>query len=540
MSTTSAAIDSANGSAPAAAPAEIRSKHITAAQLAALADRVQTTGERERLEVDQPFTGGPLGSVPKCKPEDVEQAFARAREVQKQWRRTSFAERKRILLRYHDLVLSREEEVLDLLQLEGGKARRSASEELLDSAIVARYYANTAEKALHSHKRAGALPVLTQTWEYRHPVGVVGLIAPWNYPLALSISDSIPAVAAGNGVVMKPDSQTPFCALWGVALLEEAGLPAGLIQVVTGSGSELGPTMIENANYMMFTGSTKTGRSIARDSGERLIGSSMELGGKNAMIVREDAPLRRTLVGAERALYSNAGQLCISIERLFVHENVADEFVAKLTERVKNMKLTTGLDYSADMGTLISQDQLDTVNQHVEDAKAKGAKVLAGGKARPDIGPYFFEPTLLGQVEDGMTLFRDETFGPVVAVSRYSSDEDVIQRANDSDFGLNFSIWTKDTKRGREIATQLEAGTVNVNEGYVAAWASVDAPMGGMKASGLGRRHGVEGIQKYTEVQTVAVQRLWPIAPPPGVSQRLFGKAMLAGIKLLRHLPFVK
>jgi succinate-semialdehyde dehydrogenase / glutarate-semialdehyde dehydrogenase len=540
VSTTSAAIDSANGSASAAAPAEIPSKRITAAQLAALADRVQTTGERERMEVDQPFTGGPLGSVPKCTPEDVDHAFARAREVQKKWRQTSFAERKQILLRYHDMVLDREEEILDLLQLEGGKARRSAFEELLDSAIVSRYYANTAEKALRTHKRAGVFPVLTQTWEYRHPVGVVGLIAPWNYPLALSISDAIPAIAAGNGVVMKPDSQTPFCALWGVALLEEAGVPAGLMQVVTGSGSELGPKMIENANYMMFTGSTATGRSIAKDSAERLIGSSMELGGKNAMIVCEDAPMERTLVGAERALFSNAGQLCISIERLFVHERIADEFVAELTERVRDIKLGTALDYTSQMGTLISEDQLETVTEHVDDAKEKGAKVLVGGKARPDVGPYFYEPTLLGQVEDGMTLFRDETFGPVVAVSRFSPEDDVIERANDSDYGLNFSVWTKDTKRGRKIATQLEAGTVNVNEGYVATWASVDAPMGGMKASGMGRRHGAEGIQKYTEVQTVSVQRLWPISPPRGVSQRLWGKFMVAGIRLLRHLPFVR
>jgi succinate-semialdehyde dehydrogenase/glutarate-semialdehyde dehydrogenase len=492
------------------------------------------------MEVDQPFTGGPLGSVPKCTPDDVERAFARAREVQKKWRETSFAERKAILLRYHDMVLQREDEILDLLQLEGGKARRSAFEELLDSAIVSRYYANTAEKHLRTHKRAGALPVLTQTWEYRHPVGVIGLIAPWNYPLALSISDAVPALAAGNGVVMKPDSQTPYCALWGVALLEEAGLPAGLVQVVTGSGSELGPKMIENADYMMFTGSTGVGRGIASDSGERLIGSSMELGGKNAMIVCEDAPMRRTLEGAERALFSNAGQLCISIERLFVHEKIHDDFVAKFTERVRNMKLTTGLDYSASMGTLISQDQLDTVTEHVEDATSKGAKVLAGGKARPDLGPYFYEPTLLTRVEEGMTLFRDETFGPVVAISRFSSEDEVIERANDSDYGLNFSVWTKDTKRGRDIATRLQAGTVNVNEGYVAAWASVDAPMGGMKASGLGRRHGAVGIQKYTEQQTVSVQRGWLIAPPPGVSQRMFGKGMVLGLKTLRRMPFIK
>jgi succinate-semialdehyde dehydrogenase/glutarate-semialdehyde dehydrogenase len=291
---------------------------------------------------------------------------------------------------------------------------------------------------------------------------------------------------------------------------------------------------------MMFTGSTKTGRGIAKDSAERLIGSSMELGGKNAMIICEDAPMRRTLEGAERALFSNAGQLCISIERLYVHEKVADEFVAKFVERVGNMKLTTGLDYSASMGTLISQDQLDTVTEHVDDAKEKGAKVLTGGKARPDLGPYFYEPTLLERVEDGMTLFRDETFGPVVAISRFSSEDEVIQRANDSDFGLNFSVWTADTKRGRKIATQLQAGTVNVNEGYVAAWASVDAPMGGMKASGMGRRHGAEGIQKYTEVQTVAVQRGWLIAPPPGVSQRVFGKGMVLGLKALRRMPFIK
>ena len=368
----------------------------------------------------------------------------------------------------------------------------------------------------------------------------MGIIAPWNYPLTLSISDAIPALAAGNGVVLKPDGQTPFIALRGVELLEDAGLPRGLMQVVTGSGAELGSHIIEGSDFMMFTGSTATGRKVAAQAGEQLIGASMELGGKNAMIVMADANLARAAEGAERALFSNAGQLCISIERLFVHESVADDFTRRLVERVRAMKLGTELDYSAAMGSLASQAQLDTVEAHVDDAVSKGAEVLAGGRARPDIGPYFYEPTLLTRVSDGMTLFRDETFGPVVAISRFSSEEEVVARANDSDYGLNFSLWTRDLSRGREIGSRLRAGTVNVNEGYIAAWASVDAPMGGMKASGLGRRHGASGITKYTEQQTVAIQRGMPIAPPPGMPHPLWAKAMTASLRLLRRTPGIR
>ncbi len=204
------------------------------------------------------------------------------------------------------------------------------------------------------------------------------------------------------------------------------------------------------------------------------------------------------------------------------------------------MRLGVGLSYEDDMGSLISKDQLQTVREHVDDAVAKGATVLAGGRARPDIGPYFHEPTLLGDVRNGMTLFADETFGPVVAVTRFSSEEEAVELANAGRFGLNFSVWTRDTRRGRKLATRLEAGTVNVNEGYIAAWGSTDAPMGGMKDSGVGRRHGAAGIRKYTEAQTVAAQRVLPIAPHGIVGQRLWTRAITAGLWLLRRLPGVR
>jgi succinate-semialdehyde dehydrogenase/glutarate-semialdehyde dehydrogenase len=290
----------------------------------------------------------------------------------------------------------------------------------------------------------------------------------------------------------------------------------------------------------MFTGSTATGRSVASQAAERLIPSSMELGGKNAMLVLSDASLSRAVEGAERAMFSNAGQLCISIERLYVHESIADEFVRRLVERVRRMRLGAGLSYDYDMGSLISEEQLEAVTSHVDDAVDRGARVLVGGRARPDLGPYFYEPTLLADVSSEMSLFADETFGPVVAVSTFTDEEDAIRRANEGCFGLNFSVWTRDVERGRRIATRLKAGTVNVNEGYVAAWGSVDAPMGGMKDSGLGRRHGAAGILKYTESQTVSVQRLMGIAPPPLVGSRLWARVMTLGLKILSRVPGVR
>jgi succinate-semialdehyde dehydrogenase/glutarate-semialdehyde dehydrogenase len=516
-------------------------KPVTSPKLAALARRIpQAGGEREPMEILNPATGKILATTPRCTVDDLELAVERARVAQERWRRTDFATRRAILLRFHDLVLERQDELLDVIQLESGKARRHAFEEILDAAIVARYYANTAARHLRTRRRRGALPLLTATWEYHHPVGVVGVISPWNYPLTLSISDSVPALAAGNAVVIKADSKTPFSALQGAALLEEAGLPGELLQVVTGSGAELGPELIDRVDYVMFTGSTATGREVASRAARRLIPSSMELGGKNAMVVLEDANLQRTVEGAERALFSNAGQLCISIERLLVHESLAPQFTQRLVDRVGKMRLGAGLSYDYDMGSLISEQQLQTVSEHVADAVGKGAQVLTGGRARPDLGPYFYEPTILTGVTEDMRLFSDETFGPVVALSTFSSEEEAIRRANNSCYGLNFSVWTRDVRRGRDVASRLQAGTVNVNEGYVATWGSVDAPMGGMKDSGLGRRHGATGILKYTEAQAISVQRLMPIAPPPLLGTKRWASVMTASLRLLRRLPFVR
>jgi succinate-semialdehyde dehydrogenase/glutarate-semialdehyde dehydrogenase len=492
------------------------------------------------IPVESPFTGEIFASTPRCTAATMAMAVRRAARAKEVWQERSFDERGKVFLRYHDLILDRQEEILDLIQLETGKARRHAFEEVLDVAMVCRYYALNAERHLGVKRRKGALPGLTSTKEFHHPFGVVGFIAPWNYPLSLSVTDAVAALMAGNGVVLKPDQQTPFTALWAVKLLQEAGLPLDLFQVVTGKGSELGTPMIDNVDFITFTGSTATGRIIARQAGERLIGCSLELGGKNSMIIMADADFDEAVEGALRGSFSNTGQLCISTERLYVHRDLYDRFVTRFAARAEEMTLGPGLNYDEDLGSLASRQQLEAVTAHVQDALAKGAKLLAGGRARPEIGPYFFEPTVLEKVTHQMDLCAEETFGPVVAVYPFDDVDEVIERANDTEYGLNASLWTGDTGKAEELAIRIETGTVNINEAYAAAWGSMDAPMGGFKASGLGRRHGAEGITKYTESQTVAVQRLVPIAAPEGVEEESYSRLMSNALWLLKRIPGIR
>jgi len=454
-----------------------------------------------------PFTGAPIAAVPLSTPADVARAARLARAAQRPWAGTPVRERAAVLLRLHDLVLAHQSDVLDLIQVESGKSRASAFEEVADLALVTRHYGRRAAGYLAQRRVPGLLPVLTRATVQPHPVGVVGVISPWNFPLTLALGDALPALVAGNAVVLKPDTQTVLTALWGVEQLEAAGLPAGLLQVVVGDGAAIGGAVVDVVDHVCFTGSTATGRVVAARAGARLIGASLELGGKNPMYVADDVDVEVAAEGAVRACFASSGQLCLSIERLYVHEAVADAFVAAFVRRAAGLVLGSGLDYAADVGSLTSAAQLARVVAHVEDALARGATVLTGGAARPDLGPFFYEPTVLDGVPSDAALFREETFGPVVSLYRVASDDEAVAAMNDTEFGLNASVWTRSGARGRAIAARVEAGTVNVNEGYVSSWGSVAAPQGGWKSSGLGARHGAAGLAEVTREQTVAVQR---------------------------------
>ncbi|HUG01000.1 MAG TPA: succinic semialdehyde dehydrogenase [Longimicrobiales bacterium] len=518
-----------------APPDYLAASRLDGARLAELIAGATSDGA-DRRRIRMPWTNQPLYDLPLCGPDGVREAVRRARTAQTAWARLPVSARRQRLLAFVDDVLDRAAEALDTVQLETGKARRDAFEEIADIALVGRYYGARARELLLPRRRAGLVPFLTRVWEVRRPRGVVGIIAPWNYPLALAASDALPALLAGNAVILKPDPQTTLSALWVADALRRAGLAPDVFQVVPGDGPTTGAALVDLVDFMMFTGSTATGRTIARRAGERLIGFTMELGGKNSLIVLEDADPERAVSGILRGCFANAGQLCIGLERVLVHEKQYAAVRANLERAVPALVLAAGLDYEADVGSLVSEAQLEKTRAHVRDALDRGARLLVGGRHRPDIGPFFHDPTILEDAPPDAVAVREETFGPVASLRPFRHEAEALRLANEGSYGLNASVWTGDLHRGRRFASRIRAGSVNINDGYGAAWSSIDAPMGGIGDSGVGRRHGAEGLLKFTESQTIAAQAGHPLSTPAGVSHAAAAGAVMKGLRFLGRL----
>ena len=481
------------------------------------------------------YTGELLVELPQSTPADIEQAFATAREAQAAWAARPLKERLAVFKRAHALFLDNAHLTTDLIQAESGKNRRMAIEETCDPVMVMSHYLKRAPHLLKPVKRGGPVPLVSSSTEIRQPKGVVGIIAPWNFPFATGISDSISALMAGNAIVLKPDNKTALSPLYGVQMLEEAGLPKGLFQVVCGEGPDVGPTLIDNANYVMFTGSTATGRVIGERTGRNLIGCCLELGGKNPMIVLEDADLDEVVQGAIFGAFGNTGQICMHIERMYLPESRYDEFRDRFVAATEALTIGASYDFGPDLGSLVSPDHLERVKSHVEDAVAKGATVLTGGRARPDLGPAFFEPTILEGVTTDMLAGVTETFGPVVALHRYRTVDEAVALANDTDYGLNASVWGGDLATACQVGRRIESGNVNVNDILATAFASKGTPSGGVKQSGVGARHGDQGLLKYTDVQNLAVLKKQVMGARPGQDYDKYVKGMLGGLRMMRR-----
>ena len=455
----------------------------------------------ESIEVRNPATGQVVGRIAIAANLEVHDAALRARQAQPGWSRLSFGERARIVRRFHDLILTRRNQILDTIQAETGKARRDALAELITVAGTARYYLTHGQEHMEPRRRRPAVPALTSAEITYKPLGLVGLITPWNYPFLLGIADALPALLAGNAVLIKPSELTPLSAILARDLLIESGLDPRLVAISNGPG-ETGSQVIRQVDYVGFTGGTLTGRKVAVAASERLIPYSLEMGGKNPMVVLKGAPLDDAAAGLLAGAFANSGQTCIAVERVYVEEPVFDDFARHVVDKASKLKLGWSTSWDVDMGSMISREHAGKVLSHIQDAVDRGAHVLTGGRARADLGSAFVEPTVLSHVDDSMSVARDETFGPVVSLYPVRNAEEAIAKANDSQFGLNASVWAGKESRAREVAHQLETGSVAVNSTLL-IYNTFDVPMGGVKLSGIGRRHGEHGILRYTQAQSI-------------------------------------
>jgi succinate-semialdehyde dehydrogenase / glutarate-semialdehyde dehydrogenase len=481
-----------------------------------------------------PFTGELLHELPISTASDVEDAATRARIAQLAWQDAGWAHRRGVLLRAHDLLIERTEILLDTVQTETGKTRGQAFEEVFMGASVARYYAVSARSVLRTRRRRAGIPLVIATRVGYRPKGLIGVITPWNYPLSLSLMDVIPALAAGNAVLQKADDQGALSILATRRAFIDAGVPPELWAVVAGDGAEIGGAVVDRSDYVSFTGSTATGRTVAARAASSLTGASLELGGKNPLIVLDDVNPAKAARSAVYACFASLGQLCVSIERIYLDRAIAEAFIAEFIAHTRSLVQGAAFDYTTDVGSLTTPSQLERVRAHVDDAIAKGATLLAGGHSRPELGPLFFEPTVLTDVTGDMACVTGETFGPVVAITVVDSAEEAILAANDSPYGLNASVFSGSRHRARLVASAIDAGSVNINEGYRASFSSIDAPMGGMKQSGLGRRNGPEGLLRFVESRTVAESTGILALPGTGAEFRRLAGIMTALLRILK------
>ncbi len=458
------------------------------------------------IPVENPATGAIIAHVPDLDAAAVAEMAKRARAAQPEWEAYGFDGRARILLRAQKWVMDNAAQIVSTICSETGKTFEDA--ELAEIGYAGNAFGFWAREAPNylADERVKTSQMLVKgkkiLLRYR-PLGLIGVIGPWNYPLTNSFGDCIPALAAGNAVILKPSEVTPLTSMLMAEGLRECGLPENVLQIATGRGAT-GAALIEHVDMIMFTGSTRTGTKVAEAAARRLIPASLELGGKDPMLVLADADVERAANFATYYSMQNAGQTCISIERVYVEEPVYDDFVAKVSEKVRELRVGKPEGPgSVEVGAITFPPQLDTIKDHVADAIQKGARVLVGGNEAPGAG-RFFEPTVLVDVDHTMKCMTEETFGPTLPIMKVRDADEAVRLANDSPYGLGASVFSRDTERGEAVARRLEAGAANVNDAMI-NYTVLELPMGGAKASGLGSRHGAGGIRKYCSQQAIVI-----------------------------------
>ena len=455
-----------------------------------------------RIDVIDPSTGGRISGIAGGGNADVNRAVAAAKQAfdHGPWPSMKPGERSRIMLRIADLWEAHAEIIAQLETLDNGKPVAYARGDVYASAGAIRYYAGWADK-IHGSTHNVNMPGDYHVYTIKEPVGVVALIVPWNYPLVMAAMKLGPALAAGCTCVLKPAEDTSLTALYVGQLMLDAGLPEGVVNIVTGYGHSVGAALINHPDIakIAFTGSTMTGKIIARAAADGLKKVSLELGGKSPNIIMRDADLSKAIPASAMGIFYNSGQTCTAPSRLYVHEDVRDEVIAGIAAMGKSMKIAPGLDEESQMGPLVSQKQFDRVTAYIEAGAAQGAEVASGGKRHGNQG-FFLEPTVLSNTNNSMKVVREEIFGPVLVTQSFTTMDEALALANDNDYGLAGAVWTQDISTGHQMAKRIKAGIIGINTAMGADW---DVPLGGSKQSGIGRENGRDGLELYLQTKSV-------------------------------------